>query len=453
MSKISFVALFVVSLGGLVACQSQSVEGVYGGVEMSVSAMVGGGMQRSDIVLYLRPDGTFTDALHKPDWRTDVKGTYVVKNQEVVLTYAGKERKTTHEIHPKGYLLAYGQSPLFPMVMDKKVPAGGFKYTGGSGGGGGLSGITYVGSFSQRTIYFDGKGTFSHKRFSSTVVAGGQVGGGSTRGDDQGGTYEYKNGVLQLKYRNGQQSTHSLFFMEGKDPFLALDGYIYMPDKPEEADQSQTKSEAKQVPKVLSPAELLTKVREVQGGDALDAISTIHIQLKDAQGREIVAQTDYERQRGLVKMRAAGQLVYVEYYEGNSGWQWLQGKKTPLTPARMKELTLAPYLGVAGLNRERIATLRKGTVSATEDGGYVLSYQVNGQTLKLIFDQDFQLVGEEKPSASGTVAVAMSRFKKVDGVLLPFNEKQTAGSQKVEFRVSDYLINQLGEKDWEVNLP
>jgi hypothetical protein len=46
----------------------EKLDGVYAGCEFSPSPIFGGGMNRRDIAVLFRPDGTFNDVLDRTDW-------------------------------------------------------------------------------------------------------------------------------------------------------------------------------------------------------------------------------------------------------------------------------------------------------------------------------------------------------------------------------------------------
>jgi hypothetical protein len=424
----------------MVSCQSQSIDGVYGGVKLSLG-MMGGGMNRSDIVVYLRKDGTFTDELEKPTWKKDVRGTYIVKGKEVVLTYTKNKEVSTFDINPKGYLLASGQYPLFKMYMDKAVPVGSFKYTGGASSGGGISGMAYAGIFTQSNINFDGKGRFSHSRFNTVSVSGDNMAGGANSSSDDSGQYSYKDGVLELTYGSGKKTVHSCFFMDGKDPFLAMDGRIYVTNKDKD-------SKAEKTEVVPSSSVLLEKVIKAQGGEALESMRNMKLVAQDGKNSVVVSMRDYERKRNYVTMRASGKLIYEEFFDGNDGWIRIQGKKSKLTAERIKELQVGFYGGFGGLKKDRIGKLIAGRAAAEKDGGYSLSYSVEEKPFKMLIDREYRIIGEERTLGKTKVVVDLGKFRTVKGILLPFIENQAFAGQKMELRISDYFINELNESDW-----
>ncbi|WP_234733915.1 hypothetical protein [Tellurirhabdus bombi] len=424
----------------ILSCDSSPISGVYGGVKLKMSSWVGGGMERDDVVLYLRPDGTFTDDLSDPNWKTTVKGKYTVKGKEVIFTET-KGDKMTYEITSKGYLSG-GNHILLPLKMKGTLPALSLKYTGGSSSGGIGTNLPYIGTFSQNKLYIDGKGNFSHSRNSTVSITGDNIGGGTNSNKEDAGTYTYQDGLLTLKYNTGKSQTQSFFFTKDGEEIAALNGSIYTKDK----DEDSKKATAKPA-KVPTASELITKAKAAHGGKALDDIRTLKV-ISQTKGLLLLNQSDYQRPRTLAEVRAAGKLVFTEYWDGQQGWAWVQGKKNPLPQERIRDKEANRYAGFSGLHAQRIATLQKADVEALDNGGYELSYTQDGARLKMILNSKYQVVGEEVPSDGKTLKVTYSDFRSVKGVLLPFREKQINGSQKIEVKVTDYFINELEEKDW-----
>ncbi|GAB3255476.1 hypothetical protein GCM10027347_16610 [Larkinella harenae] len=424
------------------SCNSAPVSGIYAGIQLRISAWVGGAMERDDIVIYFRPDGTFTNDLKDPNWKKTVKGKFKVSGKEVIMTYTDGD-KETYEITEKGNLSG-GNFILMPMEMKATIPASSFKYTGGSSSGGIGTNLPYVGTFSQNRIHFDGKGNFSHSRHSTVMVSGDNIGGGTNNKNEDEGTYTYQDGMLTLKYNTGKSQTQSFFFTKDGEQIAAMNGRIYTKD-----DGKESSSRKKEKPAVNLPtaSELVDKAREAHGGKALDAIQNLKV-ISQSRGILMVTQSDYQQPRTMAEARASGKRVYAEYWDGQKGWSWLQGKKTPLTDVRIRDKEANRYAGFSGLHAERMATLRQGDVEALRNGGYALTYRKDGAQLKLMLDAKYRVVGEELPSEGKRTTVRYENFRTVKGVLLPFTEVQTQGSQRNEIRVTDYFINELEEKDW-----
>lgn len=427
----------------LISCKADSINGVYAGVQLQISAWPGGGMGRNDVAIYFRPNGTFTNDLKDPNWKTTVKGKFTVSGSDVVLNFTdGKKR--TYKITSKGNLSG-GNFILLPLSMKGSIPTSSFQYKGGSSAGGIGSNTPYVGTFSQNVIHFDGKGNFSHSRQGTVMIAGDNIGGGNTSKSDDAGTYSYQEGLLKLTYNTGKTQTHSFFFTKDGEEIAVLDGRIYT--KYDGKTGASPSSEKRSV-NLPTASELVDKARKAHGGKALDAIRNLKITSQLA-GVQMINQSDYQQPRALGEARVSGKVAYAEYWKGQQGWSWLQGKKTPFTQARLREKEANRYAGLSGLHSQRMAVLQQGKVEAYKNGGYVLSYNKDGSPIKLILDKNYRVIGEETPSEGKTLIVQYENFRSVKGVLIPFTEVQILGSRKNEIKITDYRINELTEADWE----
>lgn len=436
-----FLLLFVLNFL-FQSCNSAPITGIYAGIQLRISAWVGGAMERDDNVYYFRPDGTFTNDLKDPNWKKTVKGNFKINGKELVMTYA-TGKKETLEITGKG-TLSGGNYILFPMEMKGTIPASSFKYTGGSSAGGIGTNMAYVGTFSQSRIHFDGKGNFSHSRHSTVMISGDNIGGGSNNKKEDEGTYTYLDGVLTLKYNNGQTQTNSFFFTKEGEPIAAMNGRIYTKD---DGKGSSSKSRKKTPEKLPAASDLVAKAREVHGGKAIDDIRNLKV-ISQITGVLVLSQSDYLRARTLSVIRASGKVVFTEYWDGQQGSAWAQGKTTPLTADQMRSKEANRYVGISGLHAQRMATLQKATVSALDNGGYELSFTKDGTQLTVLLDSKYQIVGEEIPMDGETVVVQYKNFRRVNGVLFPFTEIHTKGRQRTEIKMVDYFVNELQEKDW-----
>src|ERR1700743_1704080 len=66
---------------------AQRLSGVWAGLQTSLSVTPGGAMNRTDHVVYCRPDETYCANMRKPDWKTAVTGHYTLTGNKLVMTY------------------------------------------------------------------------------------------------------------------------------------------------------------------------------------------------------------------------------------------------------------------------------------------------------------------------------------------------------------------------------
>ncbi|GAB3711076.1 hypothetical protein GCM10027592_48300 [Spirosoma flavus] len=438
---------FILLVNLILSCKADSINGIYAGIQLQISAWAGGAMERRDVAVYFRQDGTFTNDLKDKNWKTAVKSKFAVTGDKVVLTFTdGKNR--SYKITSKGNLSG-GNFILLPLSMKGPLPMSSFQYKGGTSSGGIGTNTPYVGTFSQNRIHFDGEGNFSHSRTGTVTIAGDNIGGGNTNKDEDAGTYAYQDGLLTLKYNTGKTQTHSFFFTKDGEEIAVMDGRIYTKYS---EDKDSKKATDKPVVNLPTASELIAKAREAHGGKAIDNIRNLKV-ISQMRGILMVTQSDYQQPRTKAEARASGRLVYTEYWNGKQGWLWLQGKKTPLTLERMRDKEANRYAGISGLHTQRQSFLQKGEVKALKNGGYALVYQKDGIPLKLILDNKYRVVGEEVPSEGKTLTVQYADFKTVNGLLVPFSETQSQGSQRNTIKLTDYLINELTEEDWAEPTP
>ncbi|MET0462994.1 MAG: hypothetical protein ABW007_07565 [Chitinophagaceae bacterium] len=461
-----FLSLLILNTG----CQSQSVGGVYSGVILSISPMMGGAMDREDLTLYLRPDKTFTQSMEKADWKTDVEGKWVVQGKDVVLNYNdGKRKPRTFTIVSPEKLKSGGGYILFKMVIANSIPKGlyEFKYASGSGGIG--SNLPYVGVSGNRYIYFDGKGNFSQDASKVVAVIGDNIGGGTNSTDNTAGTYAIKDGVLTLTSADGKKAVSSIFtHKDDKGETMAtINGDLYFEMTQEEIAKklknkktdsnanSQQKKEGNNAATGstdtdVSAPSLTEKMRSTHGGEAIDQLKSVIVEAT-LQGLALRAITDYTREWTRLETRQNGKLIMVEQLEGNAGWQWLKGKKTTLNAPRIQELKAGFAAGLAGLRKSKIAQLNAGTVKK-EKSGYSLTYSAGGVEMALLTTDDFKMIGEAKKTSAGYLGITYEDFRNVNGVLLPFTEKHTDGKTTMTVRISKIEINKAAEADFPDNL-
>lgn len=431
----------------LISCKADSISGIYAGVQLQISTWPGGGMGRNDVAIYFRPNGTFTNDLKDPNWKTAVKGKFTVSGNDVVLDF-NNGKKRTYKITSKGNLSG-GNFILLPLAMKGPLPRSSFQYKGGTSAGGIGTNTPYVGTFSQNLIHFDGKGNFSHSRQGTVMVAGDNIGGGNTSKSDDAGTYSYQDGTLKLAYNTGKTQTHSFFFTKDGEELAVMDGRIYTKYDGKTGTRSSSEKRSANLP---TASEVVSKARQVHGGKALDDIRNLKITSLLA-GAQLVTQSDYQQPRSLSEARVSGKVAYAEYWKDQQGWSWLQGKKTPFTEARIRDKEANQYAGLSGLHSQRMAVLQQGKIEAHKNGGYSLSYSKDGAPLKLILDKNYRVIGEEVPSQGKTLIIHYENFRSVKGVLVPFTEVQIQGSRKNEIKITDYRINELTEADWQEPSP
>ena len=444
-----FQFLLIVTVAFSSSCRSaDAFPGVYAGVKLSLNPL-GGGMNRTDIVILFRKDKTFTDQLEKKDWKTAVRGNYKVTGSSVELTFKNGE-KTTYKISRNG-LLEGGGYVLFQMELDNSVPKGAYKFKFISGSGGIATGTTYVGTSSSRELNFDGAGNFSTDRQSTTLISGDNIGGGANSKSDGQGKYTLKEGTLTLKYDNGKTTTHSFFASAGdgkkNKPMAVIDGSFYFmgdDDKDKKSASTGTSSTQKSLPKASA---ILTSLRKKYGGAAIDALRTYKVEAT-FNGLKLISYNDLTGDRFRNEMYQNGKLIAIEQIVGGKGWQWTQGKKTVATHERLVETKYNDYIGVLGLRQQYNKAFAGGTVEAYRNG-YQVSFQVDGNKFEYLIDADYNIVGDSYQIGNSKQSNTYSNNRTITGITMPFTTIASSGKNKITLTYTKFEVNVPLDTDWK----
>ncbi|WP_316736792.1 hypothetical protein [Pedobacter aquatilis] len=428
------------------ACQSSgSFPGVYAGVKLSLNPL-GGGMNRTDVVILLRKDKTFTDQLKKKDWKTAIRGKYEIKGSDVHLLYSNGD-KDEFTI-TKGGNLDAGTYTLFKMDLDNSVPKGTYEFKFINGSGGIATGTTYVGTSSRRNLSFDGAGHFTTDKQSTTVIAGDNIGGGTNTKSDGKGKYIVKDGTLTLKYDNGNTTTHSFFASaaSGKSKAMAvIDGSFYFMGDEDKKTSNSSKNTANT--KLPTAAEVFNETRKVYGGAALDNIKTYTIKARVG-NIDLISYNDVSGNRFRNEMYLQGKLIAIEQIGPGGGWLWNNGKKTISDKQRLLETKYNDYIGVLGLLQKNRAAFCKGKVQATKDG-YLVEFQVEGYQYTFHVDRDYNLLSDSYQIGTSTQSNRYSNNRTTDGIKMPFRTLSTSGKNSIVINYESILINKPLTTNWK----
>jgi hypothetical protein len=456
---------FIFSLLLLNSCSlaQNKITGVYAGTESSVGI---NGMQSFGRAYYFRPDGTYCSDLGKPDWKTRVNGTYTIKGEKLFLTSNSGGKPNGISIIKDDYLSNDGTS-LFKFDVMNSLPAQSFSHTMISSTGGAGTGTPYAGSYGQNGLSFDGKGHFSHSGFGSSMVAGDNVGGGSTKEFGGDGTYTIRESTLTLKYNDGKVVTKS-FFYSGDEPAMALiNGSIYYAYEQKKGNETAIKKQAAQLQQQSTKTEkpetkttvadgapvngmsILQKANLAHGGKALDNLKTVRL-LATVGTLSVTQLLNITERKVRIEFYKEGKLSGIEQLEDNSGWQWVNGKLSELPFARIKEMQSALSSGILGLRSEKLKNLSLQSAELQEDGKMkTVTVKINGQTYAWIFDADNRMVGEAN-NAGGIEHMSISKdFRTINGIVLPYIDIEKHGTQSYTVNYSSIVINPaLTEKEW-----
>jgi hypothetical protein len=433
------------------ACgQSKTINGVYAGLEVVPSAVMGGGMDRYDNAFLFRPDGTFTDKLDKADWKTRIDGRYFVSGKNITLAFAKSGRTHHYKLDADGNIDAGGYS-LVRQPTDSSIPAGVYEFSKMTSSGGGSSGMVYAGVGSDKTLKFDGKGNFSNRKATATAVIG-NVGGGTSRKSSGQGTYKIDKGLLTLKFDNGKTERHSFFCRPGYKPIMAVidGGIFFVKDKKEKAAGNQVRTsataedktnptETTENPSVADPKRMLLKANAMHGGTSLDNLKSIGF-TATMQGLKINSCVDITGQRVRLEVRQNDKLVQVEQLDGQSGWMWQQGKLSQLPPNRVSEMKAVFYSGLLGLRKEQVEGFSIKSVKPFKAGNAITTVR-DGKQFVFMLNDNYQLVGEVNDVGSAVSSSTYTDLQTYNGLLLPFQETAASGGRKNVIRYEKYEVN------------
>jgi len=435
------------------------LDGVYAGCEFSPSPIFGGGMNRRDVSVLFRPDGTFNASLNRADWQTNVSGRYTINKGEVTLKYT--KSSSVYTITKYGSLSNYSHE-LFKL-QGNIIPEGYYSFISAMGGGGAAYGTTYVGALSTQGLNFDGKGHFSNSRYSGSVVAGENVGGGSSSSRDGSGTYKINKGVLTLTYTDGHTELHSFFCdMGGKTRMAVVDGRVFFVDNNDKTDDKNTKpsTAAKKVSGNSTTADnnavpdgktLLLKANATHGGDKLNALKTARLTCS-VSGLKVVELIDIPNNKVRVEVWKNGKPVSVQQTEGNTGWQWSGGNRSDLPANSVAEVKTALYTGVIGLRKSLLDQMQVMNAQKIPNNNmYTIQCKLNGNEYVFAINDQNQLMAYGYKVGDKTLFSMLSDLRPVQGITIPYREATTSGQQKLNIQYDNMDVNPvLDGQSWAV---
>lgn len=437
--------LFFLSTALSLSCQSSDgFPGVYAGVKLSLNPL-GGGMNRTDVVILLRKDKTFTDELDKKDWKIAVRGKYVIKGSKLLLNYNNGDHDN-YTITNSGNLDA-GTFVMFKMELDNSIPKGSYTFKFVSGSGGISTGTTYIGSSAKQVLNFDGAGNFTTDKQSTTVIAGDNIGGGTNTKSDGKGKYTLKDGMLTLRYENGNTTTHSFFASagDGKNKAMAvIDGSFYFTDDASDKKQTSTKLSDTKLP---SAAEILSELRKKYGGATLDAVKTYTVEA-EFKGVKLISYNDLVANRFRNEMYVKGKLLSVEQIGADGGWLWSNGKKSISERQRLEEVKYNDHIGVLGLQKRNNSAFANGIVKSTGNG-YSIAFAIDGHQFIYVIDRNYNILGDSYEIGSKKQINSYSDNRTTSGIRMPFSTTASDGKNKITLNYKRIDINTPLATKWQ----
>lgn len=437
----------------LSACSSaqQKPDGVYAGVALFPGL---NGLDLVKYTYYFRPDGSFSNKFYKPDWKTRTDGRYRVVGRTVIIEEKGDRFPDTLTIKANGSL-DRGNTVLNKFEMVNKLPTRSFYNKSASSVGGIGTEMVYVGNFSNSRLAFDGKGNFSHSRFSTTAVIGNDIGGGANNASGGDGEATVKDGVLTLRYKDGKEEIRSFFYAQKPEEIALVNGmFFFVDDGKDPLPKGKTKSSGRKNSDAAEDTEerrqsttvdadaLLQRAHRAHGGDRLDELETLKMEGR-LNNIPVVIFVDVASRRLRYEAYNNGKLLAVEQLDGNAGWQWGNGAQKNLAAARVQEMQEAFYTGFMGLRSDALNNLQPGTATADEKTGLVrLTVRMKGKTYVWIFDKESRLGGEVSEQTGGTTTTLSTDYRSVDGVWIPFKSTTRTKEQSTQLTLTSVEINE-----------
>jgi hypothetical protein len=423
------------------SCGRSDVAGVYGGFTTTVN-LVDSSIDRSEMVLLLRKDGTFTDDLTAPDWETTVKGKYTVNASTLKLVYLPGNNILNYTINENGSISKDG-STLLRMNEANSIPAGNYQFRPGN------------------VYYLDGEGRFSSAQKGASFLTGINITDNKFKTPVASGNYTARKGQVDFSFENGRKETH--YFYTRREPgtgrlAAVIDGRFYITPSAgtiafeEDEDDNESESAPTETETRLpSAAEIIDTLRSKYGGQAIDQVRTIQAEAM-ADSFQIRSYIDLPRQRMRFEILRKDSLLVVEQLQGKEGWRWAGGKLTSLEADRIAEIRLSPYTGIPGLGKSFNEPLLSGNIERATHG-YNLGFDAGGYHFIYVIDTSFSLLGYAYKIGGIEQAGQFRNFKTVSGITLPFVEETYRDGQTNTIKYTRYLVNAPLKTNWRKPLP
>lgn len=189
--------------------------------------------------------------------------------------------------------------------------------------------------------------------------------------------------------------------------------------------------------------EIIARNTEVMGGrEAIEAVKTIAVELHIVDpGFEVDGTYQAARpNRMRIDVRAEGQRVFVEAFDGKRGWQW-NGKgdavdsSSKATEALRRGVELPGKLyglhELAGrghkielTGREKIEGVDYHALKVTMNDGYTMAFYVDPTTWLITRRRDVRPLHVDIDPTPTTIEHRSSDFRKVNGVLFAFRSEE-----------------------------
>ncbi|MBO9634840.1 MAG: hypothetical protein J7578_17145 [Chitinophagaceae bacterium] len=433
-----FLTMLMAQANPSVARQGKFIHAAFTGTKWEPSSMMGGGMESREIILYFRPDGTYCTTLGN-GWQTETDGHYTIANGVITLIDLKKEKETIPYDGSGSFW--YGGTSVFQKKPANAIPPGyySFSYSSGSGGIGSGTNAPYVGNRAHKGIQFYPDGSFSTHASSGTYISGKNVSGYGNDKKESDGNYTIKDGVLTLHFNNGEKSVNSCFTSDATSS-IVVNGTVY---NAEEKNENKEPAKPSTSPELLrTGTAFLKKANLANGGRSLDDIKTVKLISSLGNGTmQITTLLDLPKQKIRCEYRKQGQLIGIEQTEGNTGWEWTNGKLSQLPAGRVRELQFANLFGVFGLQQTALGKTSVLSSPATKDQQTQLLVTVDGNNMAWAFDKENRLTGHSGKTANSTITHLFSDFQKIGQVVLPYTVTEMRDNKTFTYRFSSIVLD------------
>lgn len=432
--------------------QQKTMHAAFIGTRWEPSAVSGGGMSSTEVIIYFRPDGTYSHTLGK-NWQTDFDGRYSIIAENIVLT-DNKGQKEAIPYKGDGSFW-YDRTTVYKKEPANKIPPGYYSFSTSSGSGGIGSGTDapYVGSRSHKGFQFNADGTFSSGTSSSTYISGETVSGHGKRKKDEDGTYTIKDGLLTLYFNNGEKSINSCFTSDAVSSIVLNGTTYYAEEKNKDDTKPRPSTSATNVPASdLGSGQAYLKIaNQSNGGKYLDAIRTAKLEYSMGNGViQITTLLDLSQSTIRIEYRKNGQLMGIEQSDATTGWEYTNGKTTALPRQRISEMQDAFFHGMFNLQTGRLGKIKLLSAPKTANAETSLVVEADdGTVMAWVFDKDNLLTGKASKINGKPVTHFFSAFRRVNNIVLPFHVKEVRDNKTFTYVFSGFEINPtLNNESW-----
>ncbi|MBB6108057.1 hypothetical protein HDF23_000787 [Mucilaginibacter lappiensis] len=215
-------------------------------------------------------------------------------------------------------------------------------------------------------------------------------------------------------------------------------------------ESDKTSTITTEIPHYTEAKALLLQANSAHGGSELDMIKTMRYSAT-IMGVKAVSYVDIPGNRIRIELWENGTVVSVEQEENGDGWQWLNGRKAAMPPARIAEMKSTFYSGLLGLRKPAINQMQVLNMQKLKNNTYSVLCKLEGNDYIFAINDQNQLVAEANKTSGRTSISVLSHLRLVQGIMIPFHEVVTSGIKKLVIQYDSFEINPAFNADtWSV---